>query len=131
MRTFDNEVAELIKSEIHLICEQVGAGMGVKVAFEGDRIPYPATINDAAETEFAGGVLDALVGPDNVDRDRDPVMGGEDFAFMAQARPGCFIFVGNGDSAPLHTPRYNFNDDAAPFGVAYWAKLVETALPVS
>jgi len=131
VRTFDNEVAELIRTEMHLICEQVGAGMGVEVAFEGDRIPYPATVNDAAETEFATGVLDALVGPENVERDRDPVMGGEDFSFMALAKPGCFVFVGNGDSAPLHTPRYNFNDDAAPFGVAYWTKLVETALPVS
>jgi hippurate hydrolase len=56
-------------------------------------------------------------------------MGGEDFSFLAQARPGCFVFIGNGDTAALHTTRYDFNDEAAPLGVAFWTKLVETALP--
>ena len=58
-----------------------------------------------------------------------PVMGGEDFSFMLEARPGAFIFVGNGDTAGLHHPAYDFNDDAIPTGVAYWARLVETAMP--
>jgi len=131
VRTFHDEVTDLIETEIHLICEQVAAGMGVEVSFEGERIPYPATVNDPGETAFAAGVLDALVGPGNVDRDRDPVMGGEDFAFMARAKPGCFVFIGNGDTAQLHTPRYDFNDEITPLGVAYWAKLVETALPAA
>ncbi len=60
---------------------------------------------------------------------RPPVMGAEDFSFMLNARPGAFIFVGNGDSAGLHHPSYNFNDAAIPFGTSYWVKLVETALP--
>ena len=130
-RSFHPEVTELIKSEMRRICENVAAGMGVSVTFEGDRIPYPATVNDPAETEFAAGVLESMVGAQNVERDRDPVMGGEDFAFMAQARPGCFVMIGNGDSAPLHTSTYDFNDEAAPLGVAYWTKLVETALPTA
>jgi hippurate hydrolase len=93
------------------------------------QVPYPPTVNDPAETAFAARVLDALVGPERVDRERPPVMGGEDFSFMAQERPGCFVLIGNGETAPLHTTRYDFNDEVAPLGVAYWAKLVETALP--
>ena len=59
-----------------------------------------------------------------------PLMGGEDFSFMLQARPGAFIFIGNGDSAGLHHPAYDFNDDAIPVGASFWARLVETAMPV-
>ena len=69
-----------------------------------------------------------MAGKDKVDIDMEPVMGAEDFAYMLNARPGAFIFIGNGDSAGLHHPAYNFDDDAIPFGTSYWVKLVETAL---
>ena len=59
----------------------------------------------------------------------DPVMGGEDFSYMLESRPGAFVFVGNGDTATLHHPDYDFNDDLIPVGCSYWAKLVETAMP--
>ncbi len=129
MRSFDTEVDELIRAEMRRICESVAAGMGVGATLQTGEIPYPPTVNDPAEAAFASGVLEALVGPERVDRDRPPTMGGEDFSFMAQARPGCFVFIGNGDTAALHTTRYDFNDEVAPVGVAFWAKLVESALP--
>jgi hippurate hydrolase len=129
MRSFDPEIDVLIREEMKRICESVAAAMGVSATFCTGDVPYPPCVNDEDETAFAGRVLDELVGPDRVDRQRPPTMGGEDFAFMARARPGAFVFIGNGDSAPLHTTRYDFNDDIAPIGVAYWTKLVETALP--
>ena len=70
-----------------------------------------------------------VVGTDRVDADMPPVMGGEDFSYMLEARPGAFIFVGNGDTAGLHHPRYNFNDAAIPYGSAVFAKLIERSLP--
>lgn len=69
-----------------------------------------------------------IVGDDKVIRDTPPVMGAEDFSFMLNARPGAFIFVGNGDTAPVHNPEYDFNDEIIPIGCSYWAKLVETRL---
>ena len=69
-----------------------------------------------------------MVGGDKVDTAVAPVMGAEDFSFMLEARPGAFIFVGNGDSAGLHHPAYDFNDEVIPIGTSYWVKLVETAL---
>ena len=70
-----------------------------------------------------------VVGKERVETNTPPLMGGEDFSFMLQARPGAFIFIGNGDSAGLHHPAYDFNDDAIPVGASFWARLVETAMP--
>jgi len=69
-----------------------------------------------------------LLGPEGAHQASNPMMGAEDFSYMLNARPGAFIWIGNGDSAGLHNPGYNFNDDAIPFGTSYWVKLVETAL---
>ena len=80
------------------------------------------------QTAFAATVAGEIAGKDKVDTNVAPVMGAEDFAYMLQARPGAFIFVGNGDSAGLHHPAYNFNDAAIPVGTSYWVRLVETAL---
>ena len=129
MRSFAPEVDALIRDEMARICESIAIGMGVVATLRTGEVPYPPCINDEAEAAFAGQVLEALVGPERVDRQRPPTMGGEDFAFMAAKRPGAFVFIGNGESAPLHTTRYDFNDDIAPVGVAYWTKLVEAALP--
>jgi metal-dependent amidase/aminoacylase/carboxypeptidase family protein len=89
---------------------------------------YPVTFNHADETDFAADVAESLAGAQGVERDQPPTMGGEDFSFMLEARPGAFIFMGNGDSASLHHPAYDFNDDAIPVGVSYWVKLAERAL---
>ena len=72
-----------------------------------------------------------IAGDGHVNTDTPPVMGAEDFSFMLEARPGAFIFIGQGDTAGLHHPEYDFNDEIIPIGCSYWAKLVETAMPVS
>ena len=81
------------------------------------------------QTEFAAGVAAQVAGMDKVNSNVAPVMGGEDFSFMLEARPGAFIFIGNGDSAGVHHPQYDFNDAAIPSGISYWARLAETAMP--
>ena len=90
---------------------------------------YPVTENHARQTEFAAGVAKQIAGADKVETNAPPIMGGEDFAYMLEARPGAFIFFGNGDTAGVHNPAYDFNDEAIPVGVSYWARLVETAMP--
>jgi hippurate hydrolase len=85
-------------------------------------------VNTPKEAEFAGKIAGEIVSEGNV-RPAVPVMGAEDFAFMLQKRPGAFIFMGNGDSANLHHPAYDFNDRAIPFGTSYWVRLVENAMP--
>ena len=89
---------------------------------------YPVLVNNSRQTEFAAAVAREIAGNDKVDTEVAPVMGAEDFSFMLNARPGAFIFVGNGDSAGLHHPSYDFNDEVIPVGTSYWVKLVETAL---
>ena len=89
---------------------------------------YPVTVNEASATAFAAEVAAKVVGAEQVDRQTNPVMGGEDFAYMLQAKPGAYIFMGNGDTAGLHHPAYDFNDEALAYGVSYWVELVEQAL---
>jgi amidohydrolase len=101
------------------------AGVGATVKYE---VGYPPTFNHADQTDFAASIARQVVGESSVATEAPPVMGAEDFSFMLQARPGAFIFVGNGDTAGLHNPAYDFNDAALPFGICYWARLVETAL---
>src|SRR6202008_640399 len=89
---------------------------------------YPVLCNHERETDFAASIAAQIVGPERVDTQVAPVMGAEDFSFMLNARPGAFIFVGNGDSANLHHPAYDFDDEVIPIGTSYWVNLVETAL---
>lgn len=101
-------------------------GATAKVVYRRD---YPVTCNHDRQTAFAAAIAADVSGNDKVNTTVPPVMGGEDFSFMLEARPGAFIFMGNGPSAGLHHPAYNFNDEAIPVGVSYWARLVETAMP--
>jgi amidohydrolase len=89
---------------------------------------YPVTLNHERETAIAVGVARDVAGMQNVDPDAPPIMGGEDFSFMLEARPGNFIFIGNGDTAYCHHPAFDFNDGAIPAGVSYWVRLAETVL---
>jgi metal-dependent amidase/aminoacylase/carboxypeptidase family protein len=89
---------------------------------------YPVVVNHKRQTAFAAEVAREIVGKDKVDTNVPPVMGAEDFSFMLQERPGAFIFIGNGDSAGLHHPAYDFNDEAIPVGTSFWVRLVESAL---
>jgi hippurate hydrolase len=103
----------------------VAHGATADVAY---RRGYPVTFNHAEETDFAADVASRVAGPKSVKTDAPPHMGAEDFSYMLEKRPGAFIFIGNGDTATLHNPAYDFNDEAIPYGVSYWVTLAETAL---
>ena len=127
-RFLREDTRDRVESRLGEMCEAVGKTFGARAALKYRRL-YPCTVNDDAAAAFAAGVAARVAGPDNVDSDAPPIMGGEDFSFMLRARPGAFIFLGNGDTFGVHHPRYDFNDDAIPFGCAYWAHLAEAAMP--
>jgi len=130
VRTFDAKVQDRIEAEIGRIARELPAAFGAKAGLRYER-RYPATVNHPAETEQAAEVAALVAGPGKVHRDRRPLMGSEDFAFMLKARPGAFMFVGNGAGEGgcfLHNPGYDFNDELLPVGASYWVKLVETLL---
>jgi hippurate hydrolase len=127
-RSLTPEVRDLLERRLHEVVTGTAQlyGATAKLTYRRD---YPVTRNHARQAAFAASVAADVVGRERVDEDAAPVMGAEDFSFMLEARPGAFIFVGNGDSAGLHHPAYDFNDEAIPFGASYWVKLIETALP--
>ncbi len=131
VRTYRPAVRDMIERRMREICAGLAAAHGCTIKIAYDR-GYPALITTAAESAFAADVARAVVGDDRVDPDIPPVMGGEDFAYMLEARPGSFVRLGTGrgaDTPLVHHPRYDFNDDALPIGASFWVKLVETALP--
>jgi hippurate hydrolase len=127
-RSLTPEVRDLLERRIIEVAESTARmhGAHAKVTYLRG---YPVTNNHARETQFAASVAKQVAGDDKVETNALPIMGGEDFAFMLEARPGAFIFMGNGDTAGVHHPQYDFNDQAIPVGVSYWARLVETAMP--
>ncbi len=127
VRTLKGETATLAEQRLQAVCDGTAATFGVAVELDF-RPNYPVTFNHAREADFAGTVAAGVAGESRVDRDMQPLMAGEDFSYMLEARPGAFIFIGNGDSAGLHHPAYDFNDEAIPYGVSYWVKLAEEAL---
>src|SRR5690606_10032243 len=127
VRTLKPEVAQIAEQRMRAICTGIAGSFGAEIEFDYDA-NYPVTFNHAEETVFAADVAAAIAGETNVHRDIQPLMGGEDFSYMLQARPGAFIFLGNGDTAGLHHPAYDFNDDTAAYGVSYGVKLAETTL---
>ena len=122
------EVRALLEKRLHEVVEGTARLYGATAKLTYHR-GYPVLENHERQTEFAAAVAGEIVGGERVDKTAPPVMGAEDFSYMLQARPGAFIFVGNGDTAGLHHPAYDFNDEAIPVGTSYWARLVETALP--
>ena len=130
VRTFKAQVRDLIAANIQRIAESTAASFGVTatVKVEGR---FPATVNTAEETDRAEAAAAAVVGAERVHRDLAPCMGSEDFAYMLQARPGSYIWIGNGTGPGgcfLHNPGYDFNDEILPIGASYWATLVEREL---
>jgi len=134
VRTFTLEVLDMIEARMRQIAEHTCAAQGLTCTFEFLR-NYPPTINAAAEAEFAKQVMTDLVGPDQV-LVQEPTMGAEDFAYMLQAKPGAYCFIGNGDGdhrsvghgagpCTLHNPSFDFNDALLPLGASYWVRLVE------
>ena len=126
-RALTPEVRALLQKRIGEVIEGTARlyGATAKITYTNG---YPVTVNHERETAFAAGVAREIAGPDKVNTSVAPVMGAEDFSFMLQERPGAFIFVGNGDSAGLHHPAYDFNDETIPVGTSYWVRLAETAL---
>jgi hippurate hydrolase len=127
-RSLTPAVQDLLERRLKDVVEGVAKLHGAKASVNYRR-SYPVLKNHEQQTGFAASVAGQVVGDNKVDTAVAPVMGAEDFSFMLESRPGAFIFVGNGDSAGLHHPAYNFNDDVIPIGTSYWVKLVENALP--
>jgi hippurate hydrolase len=141
VRTFTNEVLDLIERRLNEVAEHVAEGFDCQADVVFTR-NYPPTINHEQETQFAIGIMQDLVGTDNVNVRIDPTMGAEDFAFMLQEKPGCYVFLGNGDGdhrstghgmgpCHLHNPSYDFNDALIPVGVNYWVALAQKFLAKS
>jgi len=126
-RSFAPEVRDLLEQRLPVLVEHTAAAYGAKAKLTYRR-GYPVLVNHEQQTVFAASVAGEISGQGNVDLSLPPMMGAEDFSYMLNARPGAFIWIGNGESAGLHHPSYNFNDDAIPFGTSYWVRLVETAL---
>ena len=127
-RSLTAPVRDLIERRVVEVAEATARlhGAVAKATYERK---YPVTNNHAPQTAFAASVAAGVAGADKVNGNVAPVMGGEDFSFMLEARPGAFIFIGNGNTAGVHHPNYDFNDEAIPAGISYWARLAETAMP--
>ncbi|MBE7942147.1 MULTISPECIES: M20 aminoacylase family protein [Ramlibacter] len=131
VRTFSVEVQALVEKRLAELCSAIALGMGATATVKYERV-YPATINTVDEANFAADVAESLVGADHVQRDLEPSMGAEDFAFMLQNKPGAYLRIGQGGegSCFLHNSRYDFNDDILPLGSALHASLVEQSMPL-
>ncbi len=137
VRTFTVETLDMIETRMEEVARHTAAAFGATCEFEFRR-NYPPTVNHPAETDFARRVMGSVVGEANV-LAQEPTMGAEDFAYMLQAKPGCYCFIGNGDGAHreaghgigpcnLHNPNYDFNDELIPLGATYWVRLAEAWL---
>ncbi|MQA41363.1 M20 aminoacylase family protein [Rugamonas aquatica] len=141
VRTFTQPVLDMIEQRMEEIARHTAAAFGAEVEFKFRR-NYPPLVNHAAETRFAVEVMKSVVGADNVDDNVEPTMGAEDFAFFLQAKPGCYVFIGNGEGehrdgghglgpCVLHNGSYDFNDNLLPIGASFWVRLAEQALPAA
>ncbi|KRB88614.1 M20 aminoacylase family protein [Noviherbaspirillum sp. Root189] len=138
VRTFSTEVLDLIESRMRNIAQHTAAAFDASIDFRFHR-NYPPLVNHAKETAFAIDVMKSVVGEDRVDAQVEPTMGAEDFAFMLQEMPGCYVFIGNGEGGHrtvghglgpcnLHNPSYDFNDELLPLGATFWVRLAEAFL---
>ena len=139
VRTFTTDVLDQIERRMEEIATHTAAGFRASVEF-GFKLNYPPLVNHPAQTAFAIEAMKAVAGAGKVDTNVEPTMGAEDFAFMLQAKPGCYVFIGNGEGAhragghglgpcQLHNASYDFNDSLLPIGASYWVRLAETSLP--
>ncbi|WFU08483.1 M20 family metallopeptidase [Rhizobium sp. CB3090] len=127
VRTLDPEIRDLAERRFRQIVSGIAASHDAEADIQFHR-NYPVTVNHADETDHAIAAARDIAGSANVIANIDPMMGGEDFSYMLNARPGAFIFVGNGDTAGLHNPAYDFNDEAIAHGISYWVRLAEQRL---
>jgi len=138
VRTFSTAVLDLVETRMQAIAEHTAIAFDSEVDFNFRR-NYPPLINHVKETAFAVDVLSAMVGAENINASIEPTMSSEDFAFMLQHKPGCYVFIGNGEGSHrdgghgmgpcnLHNPSYDFNDALLPIGASYWVRLAEAFL---
>ncbi len=130
VRNLHEETRDLIERRMNEIVEGVAKTYGVKAELKFDRL-CPVTINHDAQFTHAADAAAQIVGADNVDKVQPVRLGGEDFSYMLQEKPGAIIFVGNGPTAGLHHPEYDFNDEALPYGIGYWTRIIEDRLPLT
>ncbi|ATU90525.1 M20 aminoacylase family protein [Phyllobacterium zundukense] len=130
VRTLRPEMRDFAEKRLVEVAEGVAVALGATANVHYAR-NYPVTFNHSHETDFAAKTARNIAGNGAVNEEVAPMMAGEDFSYMLEARPGAFIFIGNGDTASLHNPAYDFNDDAIPHGISYWVQLAESALPPS
>lgn len=130
VRTLDADVRDQAEERMKAITTSICEAFGATADFHFRR-GYPVTVNHDDQTDFAVSIAEEIAGAGKVNTNIDPMMGGEDFSYMLEERPGAFIFAGNGDSAGLHHPQYDFNDELIPVGCSYWVRLVETAMPTA
>ena len=133
VRSFRKETQDQMERDIARIARGLCDSQGATMTLRYER-RYPALVNSEAETAVAAAAAARVVGEDKVMKGADPLMGSEDFAYMLQAKPGCYVWLGNGtEGGPggcaVHNPHYDFNDDIAVVGASYWAILVEQQLP--
>ena len=126
-RSLTPAMRDLAEQRLRSITEGVAAAHGAQATLHYTR-GYPVTCNHPREAMTVERVATSIVGADRVDGNTPPIMGAEDFSYMLEARPGAFVFIGNGESAGLHHPAYDFNDEAIPLGIEYWVTLVEATL---
>jgi hippurate hydrolase len=127
VRAFRPEVRAQVEDAMQRVCAGIGAAFGANVNFEYRR-GYPPTINSHAEADFCAQAAAEVCGKAHVLIDPKPSMGAEDFSYFLQEKPGCYIWLGNGPGeggCTLHNPHYDFNDEAIPYGVAYWVRLAQ------
>ncbi|OSP54514.1 M20 aminoacylase family protein [Pseudoruegeria sp. SK021] len=127
VRTLDPVLRDLAEARITAICHATAEMFGGSASVTYTR-GYPVMVNSESETDFAAEVARGVAGECGL---APLVMGGEDFAYLLQERPGAYILVGNGDSAAIHHPEYNFNDEIIPAGCSWWAEIVEHRLPIA
>ena len=128
VRSFEPHVRDMVRRRMAQICDGQGAAYDVSVTLDYQQ-GYPATVNDPRETDFAVAVAREIAGEARVIADAGREMGAEDFSYMLNARPGCYLFLGQGEGPGVHNPGYDFNDEIAPVGASFFARLVERAQP--
>ena len=128
VRSLIEEVRDLAEKRVGEIASRTAEAFGAEAMTEYER-GYPVMVNSEEETGFAAKVAERITG--QATKENPPVMGAEDFSYMLEARPGSYILVGNGDTAPVHNPNYDFNDEIIPVGSSYWAELVEIRMPAA
>ncbi|MAI58790.1 MAG: amidohydrolase [Rhodobacteraceae bacterium] len=130
VRTFDEGTQSLVKKRMAEIVIGHGQSFGVEANLRYEE-GYPPTINNAEKSAFAIQVAEEIAGEGNVNGAQGLEMGAEDFSYMLNERPGAYLFLGIGEAACLHNPNFDFNDSASPYGASFFARLVETAQPLT